>query len=455
MLRVMLVDDEPLALEGLRLLIDWRAEGFAICAECNRAADALRLLPIASPDLIVTDIRMPGMDGLELMLKAREQGYLGEFVVVSGYGDFEYAKRALHIGVAGYLLKPLESAEAAEVLERVRFELIQQEASEAQQRESRQRVLSALLAGQPADTSSFTTPGCWRLFTWGAPLPYAALQQLLRVFPKGAATVHIVEDREYLLTHWPADASEPDWTALETALQEHRRKLLKSECCQDLRMLPQLRATLVAQPSVEACAVADRVTALARAVALRQQEECVSRCAELETFCATCGAEARRHARQGFLTACASLLADRPESLSTFLREQDRSMESLGLLAIQLLAPEQERASDRVEAYVRAHHGERLTIETVAAALGYNATYLGRLFREERGLGFRDWLTQSRMDKAVRLLLSSDMQVCAIAEQVGYTHYKRFLNHFKQRFGMPPDQFRKSQAPRTGSMNQR
>ena len=455
MLRVMLVDDEPLALEGLRLLINWQAEGFDICAECNHAADALRLLPMASPDLIVTDIRMPGMDGLEMMLKAREQGFRGEFVVVSGYGDFEYAKRALHIGVAGYLLKPLEPAEAAEVLERVRFELIQHEANEAQQRESRQRTLSALLSGQPADMSGLTEPGFWRLFTWGAPLPYTAVQQLLCIFPKGTATVHIMEDREYLLAHWSADSSEPDWSALETTLREHHRKLLKSDCCQEIRSLPQLRAALVSQPSVEACAVADRVAALARAVALRQPEECVLRCAELEAFCATCGAEARRHARQGFLTVCASLLADRPESLSTFLREQGRSMEALGLLAIQMLAPEQERASDRVEAYVRTHHAERLTIETVAAALGYNATYLGRLFREERGLGFHDWLMQSRMDKAVRLLLNSDMQVCAIAEQVGYTHYKRFLNHFKQRFGMPPDQFRKRQAPCPHSTNQR
>ena len=67
MLRVMLVDDEPLALEGLRLLIDWHAEGFSVCSECASASEALAALRKAKPDVIVTDIRMPGMDGLHLM----------------------------------------------------------------------------------------------------------------------------------------------------------------------------------------------------------------------------------------------------------------------------------------------------------------------------------------------------------------------------------------------------
>jgi two-component system response regulator YesN len=108
MLKAMLVDDEPLALEGLRLLIDWGAEGFEVCAECADAKQALKLLPVARPDLIVTDIRLPGLDGLELMQAARQKGFEGQLVVVSGYNDFEYAKRALRIGVAGYLLKPVE-----------------------------------------------------------------------------------------------------------------------------------------------------------------------------------------------------------------------------------------------------------------------------------------------------------------------------------------------------------
>ena len=128
MLRVMLIDDEPLALEGLRLLIDWQSEGFQICGECASAKDALSMLRETKPNLIVTDIRMPGMSGLDLLDEARRVGFDGKFVIVSGYSDFQYAKQALQLGVAGYLLKPIEPADASAVLSHVRNKLINREA---------------------------------------------------------------------------------------------------------------------------------------------------------------------------------------------------------------------------------------------------------------------------------------------------------------------------------------
>ncbi|HML49604.1 MAG TPA: response regulator, partial [Clostridia bacterium] len=80
MLRAMLVDDEPLALEGLELLIDWKKEGFSVCAACGSAREALSLLPQTRPHLIVTDIRMAEMDGMRLMDRARALGYAGAFL---------------------------------------------------------------------------------------------------------------------------------------------------------------------------------------------------------------------------------------------------------------------------------------------------------------------------------------------------------------------------------------
>ena len=145
MLRAMLVDDEPLALEGLKLLINWQAEGFEICGECASACEALRKLPDANPDLIVTDIRMPGMSGLELLHAARQAGFDGQFVIVSGYSDFQYAKKALQLGVAGYLLKPVEPADAAVVLAHVRRKLIGRETESEKRQNTVHRAIGAML----------------------------------------------------------------------------------------------------------------------------------------------------------------------------------------------------------------------------------------------------------------------------------------------------------------------
>lgn len=170
MLRVMLVDDEPMALEGLAILIDWKKEGFSVCASCSSGTEALEVLMAAKPQLIVTDIRMQNMDGLSLMLNARERGYEGAFIIVSGYSDFEYAKKAMRIGVAGYLLKPIDAKEASQVLEQVRKELIEKEMKHKLPLAAYQQAVTELLMGQPVKHMAFPQ-GAWKLYTWGVPLP--------------------------------------------------------------------------------------------------------------------------------------------------------------------------------------------------------------------------------------------------------------------------------------------
>jgi len=443
MLRVMLVDDEPLALEGLKLLIDWRAEGFEVCAECASGAEALARADATRPDLIVTDIRMPGLDGLELMHTLLKRGFTGQFIVVSGYNDFEYAKRAMRCGVAGYLLKPIEPDEAAQVLEHVRRKLIDREAGDAERRVPAQRAVTALLAGYGAPEGAVPAGNAWRLATWGAPLPYGAAQEVVDAFPEGAASTHIVEDKEFLALRWPAAGGEPAWGAAEAALKRHHRRPVKSERTEDPARLAALRGRLASQLDAAACSLTERVTILTRAVALRQADECRARCAELESFCAACGADALARARQQLVSECARQFADRPEQLETFLASQDDGLERLCLLAVRLLTPAQARISDRMIGYVQEHGGEKLTIESVAAALTYNATYLGRVFREEQGEGFREWLANWRVERAAGLLTETEEAVCRVAEQVGYRQYKRFLKHFKRRYGLTPEQYRR------------
>ncbi len=450
MIRVMLVDDEPFALEGLKLLIDWRSEGFEVCAECSSGAEALRRLPLDRPELIVTDIRMAGVDGLELISSAKRQGFNGQFVIVSGYGDFEYAKSALALGAAGYLLKPVEPEEASAVLTHVRRRLFERETTLSEKRAAFTQAVSSLLCGMPAD--AVPAGGWWRVATWGAPLCHGDMQRVLSVYAEGAAGTCILEDKEYLVVHWQDENAEPEWETVKAILKERHSHLLQSDRTDDPSRLAALRAHLAAQLDTSCGALAERVAVLTRAVALRQSGECQARCAELETFCAACGADAKTRARQQLVTECAQQFAKQPEKFAEFLTAQDADLEAICTLAIRLLAPEQERLSDRVAEYVKTHAEERLTVENVASALGYNATYLGRVFRDETGTAFREWLAALRIERAALLLYRTDENVCVIAERVGYSQYKRFLKHFKRRYGLTPEQYRRqNQAmPATG-----
>lgn len=147
MYSVLLVDDEPLAIEGLRMFVDWEGHGFRICGMCENGTEALAVAQKLMPDVIVTDIRMPQMDGLELI--GQLQGERGvdstEFVVISAYSEFSFAKRAMQLGVHNFLMKPIIEEDADEVLSRIRIRLDKKRAIQRKVEGNQESSLQALM----------------------------------------------------------------------------------------------------------------------------------------------------------------------------------------------------------------------------------------------------------------------------------------------------------------------
>ena len=120
MLKVMLVDDEPYILQGLQVLIDWESGGFEIAATCSNGKEALKYLAENDVDLIISDIRMPEMTGLELLETIKKEKISdAEFVLLTGYDDFAYTQRAIRNGCLDYILKPVIEEELISVLKKV------------------------------------------------------------------------------------------------------------------------------------------------------------------------------------------------------------------------------------------------------------------------------------------------------------------------------------------------
>lgn len=114
--KVLLADDEPFITKGLQMLIDWEAEGCEIAAICENGAEALKVIESKEIDLAIVDIRMPEMNGLDLIKTAKEKYPDLSFVILSGYNDFEYAQKALRLGVTDYLLKPVKVSQLYEIV---------------------------------------------------------------------------------------------------------------------------------------------------------------------------------------------------------------------------------------------------------------------------------------------------------------------------------------------------
>ncbi|KFN10141.1 response regulator transcription factor [Paenibacillus macerans] len=126
MYQVMIVDDEPKLRTGLKTLIPWESLGYEVAAAAAGGNEALRLLQGNIPDLLIVDIRMPGMDGLQLIQEIRSLGFAPHFLILSGYADFEYARKALEFGADGYLLKPVNKEELTAKLQQLSRKLEQE-----------------------------------------------------------------------------------------------------------------------------------------------------------------------------------------------------------------------------------------------------------------------------------------------------------------------------------------
>ena len=124
--RVFFVEDEIAIREGIRDNVDWNAHGFEFCGEAPDGEMALPLLYAAKPDVLITDIRMPFMDGLQLSQIVRDRLPATKIIILSGHDEFEYAQKAIKLGVFEYLLKPVSVQDLHLVLQKAAAELDQE-----------------------------------------------------------------------------------------------------------------------------------------------------------------------------------------------------------------------------------------------------------------------------------------------------------------------------------------
>lgn len=121
--KIMLVDDEEEVRTSIIKQVDWEKLGFRVVSDAENGEDALEKIDIYEPDVIMTDIRMPYMDGLSLIEKVHSKYPTVKLLIFSGFDDFEYAKEAIRLGVSEYILKPINSEELSEIFNKIKKNL--------------------------------------------------------------------------------------------------------------------------------------------------------------------------------------------------------------------------------------------------------------------------------------------------------------------------------------------
>lgn len=138
---VLIVDDEPTIRNGLVSIIDWNSTKLSLLGTATNGEEALSLIEKLRPHIVITDIRMPIKDGLNLIGDVRQRGYNTKFIILSGYDDFSYAQQAIRYNVNSYLLKPVQPNELNESLVTLRDEILQELANMKKHHNTRQQLL--------------------------------------------------------------------------------------------------------------------------------------------------------------------------------------------------------------------------------------------------------------------------------------------------------------------------
>lgn len=158
MYSILIADDETIIRQGLKCIIDWDELGFTTISEASNGEDALSYILNEKPDVVLIDIRMPKLSGLEVVKEARAHGFNGKILILSGYSDFSYAQEAIANGVQFYLTKPIEEDELLKIIKEIASQIESEREHEQMidnyKNKAKEHLLRDLLTGE-FDSSAF------------------------------------------------------------------------------------------------------------------------------------------------------------------------------------------------------------------------------------------------------------------------------------------------------------
>lgn len=521
MYRLMIADDEETIRNGMAHSLPWQELGFEVVALCENGQQVLDRLEEYRPDVVLSDIRMPILDGVGLMKRLNRDHPEIKIVILSGYSDFEYLNESIKNHVAEYLLKPTDIDEFEDTFRRLKNTLDRERLHSAEIDESVQQHfqcwLRAMLHGTAAahDTERFMPMLREKgidldnlvvvLFTLNghggddngdrAALWERIASAAATVQPEALHCLLLLENDRQMIALYSSEEEiqaqqiTAEVQAVQNTVKEQLRETLSagiSNLCTEPDMLPQAyeqanccarqgafmgqgsvvqfcqlgsdhpkelpyfnfelieKATL-AQDYDAVRAELDRVFAGYDSPMLNYQyldQLCLSLLFHISLWGLRYGVRMEDVLRTLGTTFTDIFECDTAESKRTFVlailfgfqkelgerREQGHIANSVAM---------------RVRDYVdREFCSNTISLESVAANVHKTPAYVSRVFKNELGCNFSDYLTEKRMKLAAELLNDPDARVYTVAEQCGYADTSNFIRVFKRSYGISPAEYR-------------
>jgi len=511
MKKIMLVDDEILTRESIRNCVDWKTEGFIYCGDAGDGEMALPLIEEWRPQIVITDIKMPFMDGLELAAIVRKSYPHIKIIILSGHDEFHYAQQAIRIGVEDYCLKPVGSDDLIELLKKVSKQIDAEQQRRETSSYTEDKLLADLCGGLISTSKAIEVASrfsisliahyyavvsidflfhndsveesCYNRAKEQFASCFQAGLDVLSYRPSRSELVCIIKANEQhelqqcliRLPHQikPLLQSLNSEVALgvgtiEQRLQSIHRSYQKADDEKNRHRLAMrsrleahdfLKDSTFQQPLVNRAKLIDFIK-----IGTADQLE-----AFLQTFCKDVEQLPWNTSMYGiyllneltleaFHTAklCFPVI---PDSSEHVIRMQQRVKEITSLeqcksylsdllsLLWQWRSIGSNQYSElimKVKQYIVEHyHDSHLSLQKVASYVGVSASHLSKVFSQETKQTLTEFITQTRIQKAMELLKTTHCKTFEIANDIGYQDQHYFSNIFKKATGMTPIEFRK------------
>lgn len=420
MYKLLIADDERSTREGLRSFFEREPNGFQLVGVVDGGLPALSMAQEHQPDLLLTDIRMPDIDGLSLARRCAELANPPHLLIMSSYVETQYIKSALKLRAMNYLIKPIDLTELRETLQKIRQQL-DMEAAERERKEKmrvglnhsrswlRGHFLEELLEGVCTDTGEIE-------------------QQL------DFLDMELPEIARYGVLSVRIDSQSPCFTR-DTA--ENRKKMYS------LRKLLEDILSSYAEGYVFERGTRELVVLAMERCEASDEEDSFSR--SLETICQESFSALAMTQANAAIGIGKPVLSRYQLPLSYALAREDTQARLIGgsnVLVHSRPGSPADQTVEKICAIIQEHYRENLTIQSIAERIYLSPNYICMVFKQATGQTINQYTTQVRMEQAKKLLAQQELRIMDIGAAVGYAEPGYFNKLFKKYAALTPKEYR-------------
>lgn len=479
MYSVVLIDDEQWVMEDLKTLADWESLGFRIAGEANDAETAKKVIAEQKPDLVISDIRMPELSGIQLLESYKDSDVKFKTVFVTAYGKFEYAQKALQLGAFGYLLKPVDPSELEETLKRVKDTLdLEAGATEQIFHFKRTKMLYSLLDSY--NTNDDLVEKLNKIGINETAKPFVAVianvkegTEATDILPENWNTVALPLSNSKYFLFIQNKTEYFNLISLKNLLKELNEIAKRTGATFGVsRVMKSARkfrsAFMQAQNALDTIFLngekvnvyrdgSDRVKDVNAFIAGYKMNHSIN---ELLSLLPTVLKENKINIDNlmPIITYLAGQIGVETESAETDSREiinQFPNIESYFAYLYQCVNESHKKGGGKTTSryvireitdYIKYNYNQKLMINDLAKKFFLNPSYLSNLFKVETGKSFTAFLVECRLNKAVELLENTELSLYEISSRVGYDDYFHFSKLFKKYMNISPANYRKNKS---------